>query len=93
MHLMVKLLAPKMSKVGKVIVVSSGGMLTQTLRLEDFNYDRDTFDGTKQYAIAKRQQVALAEYYSKKYSPLPFYSMHPGWCDTPGVRTSMPSFF
>lgn len=27
-----------------------------------------------------------------KEEPLRFYSMHPGWADTPGVEKSLPSF-
>lgn len=39
-------------------------------------------------------QVILAEEFAKLYKDKGvFVSMHPGWVDTPGVRTSMPSFY
>lgn len=47
------------------------------------------------YAKTKRHQVVLTELWAKKYTALtgiPFYSMHPGWVDTPGLAVSMPSF-
>lgn len=77
----------------KVINVSSGGMLTQPLILDDYFMQKD-FDGTKQYARNKRQMVALTEFFARLYTKegVNFYSMHPGWVDTDGVRTSMPDF-
>lgn len=44
----------------------------------------------------KRQQVALCEEFARRYGTdgrVSFYSMHPGWTDTPGVRSSMPGFY
>lgn len=39
-------------------------------------------------------QVALTEKWAEIYKNkgIGFYSMHPGWADTPGVATSMPGF-
>ena len=39
-------------------------------------------------------QVALTEWWAEKYSSkgVGFYSMHPGWADTPGVAKSLPGF-
>jgi dehydrogenase/reductase SDR family protein 12 len=36
--------------------------------------------------------VALIEWWAEKYSDkgVGFYSMHPGWADTPGVAKSLP---
>ncbi|XP_068602181.1 dehydrogenase/reductase SDR family member 12 isoform X2 [Brachionichthys hirsutus] len=39
-----------------------------------------------------RQQVILSERWASQHKEIHFSSMHPGWVDTPGVRTSMPSF-
>lgn len=79
--------------LSRVINVSSGGMLTQPLILDDYFMNKD-FDGTKQYARNKRQIVAVTEYFARLYTKenVFFYSMHPGWVDTDGVRTSMPDF-
>ena len=39
-------------------------------------------------------QVALTEWWAEKYSSkgVGFYSMHPGWADTPGVAKSLLGF-
>ncbi|CEM13669.1 unnamed protein product [Vitrella brassicaformis CCMP3155] len=84
---------------GRVIFVSSGGMYAQELKPDDLEDKKLTkYDGTWVYAHNKRAQVCLAELLAEKVSPaqdspVTFYSMHPGWADTPGVRLSMPSFF
>eukprot|EP00871_Galdieria_phlegrea_P002159 jgi/Galph1/2944/GphlegSOOS_G1626.1 len=78
----------------KVIVF--GGMLTEPLVVDDMQAEQEKcFDGMKQYARNKRQQVALVEYWKHKYAnkPISFVSMHPGWVDTPVVRQAMPSFY
>jgi len=54
---------------------------------------KEDFDGTKVYAQNKRQQVVMTDYYAKNHPGIYFASMHPGWSDTPGVQTSMPSFW
>ncbi|CAL8079768.1 unnamed protein product [Calicophoron daubneyi] len=79
----------------RVIVVSSGGMLTQKLDhanpvlVESTNH----FDGTAVYAQNKRQQVVMTEMWAKMYENIHFSSMHPGWADTPAVASSMPDFY
>lgn len=69
-------------------------MLTQKLELKDMFMDDSDFDGTKQYAKNKRQQIAMTEYFSSCFSRhgVHFYTMHPGWVDTDGVKDSMPDF-
>lgn len=77
----------------RVITVSSGGMLTVRLDLKDLQFERmNPFDGTFAYAQNKRQQVIMTEQWAKQFPDVYFASMHPGWADTPAVRTSMPGF-
>ncbi len=80
---------------GRVINVSSGGMYTQALRLEDMEFEQERFDGPKAYARAKRALVALTDHWANQYPDrqVTFYSMHPGWADTPGVEKSLPGFY
>ncbi|XP_053792084.1 dehydrogenase/reductase SDR family member 12 isoform X2 [Vidua chalybeata] len=40
-----------------------------------------------------RQQVVLTEQWAKTYRNIHFSVMHPGWADTPAVRSSMPDFY
>ncbi|CAH8363005.1 unnamed protein product [Eruca vesicaria subsp. sativa] len=57
-------------------------------------FSGEKFNGVLQYAWNKRIQVALTEKWGGKYKNkgIDFYSMHPGWAETPGVARSLPSF-
>lgn len=77
----------------RVVTVSSGGMLVQKLDVKDLQFEKmNPFDGTMAYAQNKRQQVVMTEKWAEKYKEIFFSSMHPGWADTPAVRSSMPGF-
>eukprot|EP00268_Persea_americana_P003078 TRINITY_DN10922_c0_g1_i1.p1 TRINITY_DN10922_c0_g1~~TRINITY_DN10922_c0_g1_i1.p1 ORF type:complete len:214 (-),score=29.69 TRINITY_DN10922_c0_g1_i1:341-982(-) len=91
-ELMVPLLEKAESKA-RVITVSSGGMYTAPLT-GDLQFSENNFDGTLQYARNKRVQVALTEKWAEMYKNkgIGFYSMHPGWAETPGVAKSLPGF-
>lgn len=78
----------------RVFITSSGGMYNAKLEPDDFNSTHmRTFRGDTVYAQNKRQQVVMAERFAQQNPSIYFASWHPGWADTPGVRTSMPSFF
>jgi NAD(P)-dependent dehydrogenase (short-subunit alcohol dehydrogenase family) len=78
----------------RVIWVSSGGMLTQRLGLDDPQWRSRDYDGVAAYAETKRAQVVLAELWAKEFadSKVTVNSMHPGWADTPAVADSLPRF-
>ncbi|HRY09944.1 MAG: SDR family NAD(P)-dependent oxidoreductase [Actinobacteria bacterium] len=81
-----------MGPEGRVLTVSSGGMYSQSLQTDMQAGEKD-FDGVRAYAKAKRAQVALTQEWARRYPEGPFFAvMHPGWADTPGVRTSLPTF-
>jgi dehydrogenase/reductase SDR family protein 12 len=93
-YTLTELVMPLLEKAApdaRVITVSSGGMYTEPLN-KDLQFGENNFDGTQQYARNKRVQVALTERWSEKCSNkgVGFYSMHPGWADTPGVSKSLP---
>ena len=94
--LLTRLLRPNLEKSvdGRVIWVSSGGMYTRRLSVEDPNWTRRAYDGVVAYAETKRAQVVLAELWAEELrgSPVVVNSMHPGWADTPAVRSSLPLF-
>ncbi|ONK80839.1 uncharacterized protein A4U43_C01F22360 [Asparagus officinalis] len=94
-YAMTELMMPLLEKAApdaRVITVSSGGMYTTPLT-RDLQYSERNFDGTVQYARNKRIQVALTEKWAETYGDkgVGFYSMHPGWAETPGVAKSLPS--
>ena len=77
---------------GRVLTVTSGGMYSQSLRA-DMQERPEGFDGVRAYAKAKRAQVALTQQWARRLPDGPMFAvMHPGWADTPGVRTSLPTF-
>ena len=93
--LMTTLLLPLMHG-GRVVTVSSGGMYTSALPAfnngETLEIPTPKYNGSKQYAIAKRAQVTLNEMWANSEAHTEFVAMHPGWADTPGVQESIPGF-
>lgn len=88
-------LAPSLRQGGgRVVNVSSGGMYTQGLALDDMNFAAAGFDGAKAYARAKRGLVALTEHWAQSpaFAEVDVHAMHPGWAATPGVAKSLPTF-
>ncbi|MGB0621216.1 MAG: SDR family NAD(P)-dependent oxidoreductase [Myxococcota bacterium] len=95
-HLMTARLrkALEASDDGRVIWVSSGGMLTTRLQVADPQWREREYDGVRAYAETKRAQVLLARRWAEELndSGVVVHSMHPGWADTPAVASSLPRF-
>jgi dehydrogenase/reductase SDR family member 12 len=95
--LLTNLLIPllKESASARVINVSSGGMYTQRITVDDLQSEHGRFDGPKAYARTKRAQVIITEIWGQRLADtgVVVHSMHPGWVDTPGVRSSLPRFY
>lgn len=91
-YLLSELLLPQLKAAddGRVIFVSSGGMLPEKFPAwkTAINDDGSPFDGFKQYSYAKRGQVILAEENAKIHPEIKWVSCHPGWASTPGVDES-----
>jgi NAD(P)-dependent dehydrogenase (short-subunit alcohol dehydrogenase family) len=79
---------------GRVVLVSSGGMYSQSLRADDPAYRQGAYSPTTAYARSKRMQVELLPLLADRWSSdgITAAAMHPGWADTPGVRESLPRF-
>jgi dehydrogenase/reductase SDR family protein 12 len=81
---------------GRVVTVSSGGMYAAPLphlrQGGSLEMSSAKFDGTRQYALAKRAQVTLNEMWATRETEVEFHAMHPGWADTPGVQEALPTF-
>ena len=79
---------------GRVILVSSGGMYTQALDVNDLESSGRPFDGVRAYARAKRAQMGLLRHWSQDaaWQGVGISAMHPGWARTPGVEKSLPGF-
>jgi NAD(P)-dependent dehydrogenase (short-subunit alcohol dehydrogenase family) len=78
---------------GRVVLVASGGMYTARLDVDEL-VRAMPYDGVKQYARAKRAQVALAGEWTRRLGnrPVVVNAMHPGWANTPGIRDALPGF-
>lgn len=79
----------------RVVAVTSGGMYTQALDLEDLGFERASFSGPRAYARAKRAQAALVREWARRSrsSGIAYSVMHPGWADTPGLAATLPGFY
>lgn len=77
-----------------VVTVSSGGMYAEAFDLARLVDRPDAYDGVRAYARAKRAQVVLAHEWARRLGPsgVASYACHPGWVDTPGLATGLPSF-
>ena len=95
--LLTQLLIPALerSAPSRIVNVSSGGMYTQKLRADDLQSEEGDFDGPKVYARTKRAEVILTEMWARRLSGtgVTVHAMHPGWADTPGVKSSLPRFY
>ncbi|XP_063224243.1 dehydrogenase/reductase SDR family member 12-like isoform X2 [Bacillus rossius redtenbacheri] len=95
-YVLTKTLLPLLKRSAKprVIMVSSGGMLVQKLNSKDLQFESmSPFDGTLAYAQNKRQQIIVMECLAREDPDVFFAAMHPGWADTPAVRSAMPDFY
>ena len=94
--LLIRALVPLLeaSAPSRVILVASGGMYTEPLDVDALEAAPATYDGTNAYARCKRAQVVLAEEWTRELldTGITVNAMHPGWADTPGLRTALPGF-
>jgi NAD(P)-dependent dehydrogenase (short-subunit alcohol dehydrogenase family) len=86
------LLRGGLPQTARVVLVSSGGMYTTGPSLRDQRTE-DGYRPALAYARAKRGQVLAVEDWAAAHPDGPtFAAMHPGWVDTPGVESSLPTF-
>jgi len=94
--LLTELLLPTLAAAPdpRVVLMSSGGMYTQTLHPEDIEYRTGHYRGAVAYARSKRIQVALTPLLARRWagSGMTVAAMHPGWADTPGIARALPGF-
>jgi len=82
------------SAPSRVLTMSSGGMYATGLTVSGLEMPPGDYDGTEQYARAKRAQVTLNEMWAERCGDrgVTFHALHPGWADTPGVDAGLPTF-
>ena len=78
---------------GRVVNITSGGMYTQKIDVDDLQSQRGEYSGAEAYARAKRGLMILTEEWAERWSDIAVNAMHPGWADTPGVETALPGFY
>ena len=95
--LLTHLLIPRLkeSVPARIINVSSGGMYTTGIDVDDLQSQRKPYNGSQVYARTKRGLVMLTEYWAKQLqgTGVVVHAMHPGWANTPGVERALPGFY
>jgi len=90
------LLTPLLRQAGSstIVTVSSGGMYTQRFELDELELPAEGYRGVTAYARAKRAQVVLAHEWARRLQVdgVSSFAMHPGWVNTPGLTSGLPSF-
>lgn len=94
--LLTALLLPvlRRSNSARIINVSSGGMYTSRINLDDLQLEQRDFKGAAFYAHTKRAEVILSEEWGRRLAAdrITVHSTHPGWVATAGVAESLPGF-
>ena len=89
-------LSPLLRRAGDatIVTVSSGGMYSQPFDLERLEMTPEDYRGTTAYARAKRAQVVLSHEWARRWGAdgVACYASHPGWVDTPGLASGLPTF-
>ena len=82
------------SAPSRVIEVTSGGMYSQRIDVDDSQTEDREYEGRAVYSRTKRGQVILTEVRAQQHAGtgVVFHTMHPGWAATPGVYESIPDF-
>lgn len=78
----------------RVINVVSGGMYTEQLVCKRLIMRAETYAGPAAYARAKRGLTVISELWAEAWRDdnIVVNAMHPGWADTPGVQSALPTF-
>jgi dehydrogenase/reductase SDR family protein 12 len=84
----------KAAPAARVINVVSGGMYSQKLEVDDLQSESGKYSGSVAYARAKRALMIKTEQWASDWAEdgIVVNAMHPGWADTPGVKSSLPVF-
>lgn len=94
--LLTRLLAPALAAAGggRVLVVTSGGLYTQRFDVGRLDPPAADYDGVAAYARVKRAQLVLAGLWARRLGAqgTACFATHPGWVDTPGLRSGLPRF-
>ena len=95
-YLLTELLLDRLraSAPARVLFVTSGGMYTQRLAVDDLQSREGPFSGTAVYSRTKRAEMAICEEWADvlRGSGIVVHAMHPGWSDSPGIRDALPGF-
>ena len=92
-------LLPLMARTpgSRIVSVTSGGMYTQPVHLDDLQYESEPWSGSRAYARAKRIQVTVMREWDRRLAAagidVTINAMHPGWADTPGLEEALPGFY
>lgn len=96
-YVLTERLQPLLARSGsaRVVNVLSGGMYTQKIHPQDLQSTRGRYSGAVAYARAKRGLMILTEVWAESWRDdgITVNAMHPGWANTPGVESSLQTFY
>jgi len=83
------------SESPRVVNVSSGGMYSQKIHVDNLQSQKGKYSGSVAYARAKRGLMIMTEEWAERWKAdgIAVNAMHPGWADTPGVESALPGFY
>jgi dehydrogenase/reductase SDR family protein 12 len=82
------------SASARVLFVTSGGMYTERLAVDDLQSRDGPFRASAVYSRTKRAELAICQEWAEtlRGSGIVVHAMHPGWSDSPGIRDALPGF-
>jgi dehydrogenase/reductase SDR family member 12 len=96
-YILTERVKPLLASTGnaRVVNITSGGMYTQKIRVDDLQSVQGKYAGATAYARAKRGMMIVTEEWASRWhnEGIAVNAMHPGWADTPGVESSLPGFY
>ena len=95
-YLLTRLLLDRLhaSAPARVLFVTSGGMYTQRLAVDDLQSREGPFNGPAVYSRSKRAEMAICEEWADELrgTGIVVHAMHPARSDSPGIREALPGF-
>ena len=95
-YLLTELLLERLraSAPARVLFVTSGGMYSERLAVDDLQSREGPFKGPAVYSRTKRAEMAICQEWAEtlRGSGIVVHAMHPGWSDSPGIRDALPGF-
>lgn len=84
----------RLNENASVVNMASAGLYNTPRNVKRLDQKPDRYNGIIAYASHKRAQLAMSDHYQARFADKSwhFYTAHPGWVDTQGLKESMSAF-